>query len=99
MSIQPDATLEQLRAYVQAAAARADEEQLRKVAAYFEVVSASDASDPAAAETDPDIPVPESLRRPSDEELAAELNARREQSGRTYSLEEAHAYALERLRG
>ena len=82
MTLSAAPTIEQLRARLREAIERAPAEQLRTVAAYFEVASAW-----ATAEAPP---VPDVLRKPSEEELREELAAMREADAAPIPLATAH---------
>ena len=76
--------------------AEAPAEQLSTVIAYFEVVRAAQ-QPPVEEAPNPLPPVPASLLRPSDEVLAAELNARFHDPRPTVSREEMMARMSERF--
>ena len=85
MTSPADPSTDQLRARLRETIERAPDEQLRTVAAYFEVAGAG-----ATAEAPP---VPDILRKPSEEELETQLRERRENPERV-----AASLVHERLR-
>ena len=77
MGIHQQIDADALREFIAHALGRADLAQLQAVAAFFEVSGAPARADALESERT-DIPVPEILRKPSDEQLARELAASRE---------------------
>ena len=92
----PTTSESSLRERARQLVAEAPEEQLRTVIAYFEVALGKPRTSIQEAPS-PAPPVPASLIRPSDEELARQLNERRHDPRPTVSREEMIALMSERF--